>query len=148
MATAALRHATASLHREVQSRIDLQSPDLNQGRYIRILQAFRATFASLESELTTRCPQRFLDLWAGRRRANRLLDDLAALGVAPDAQLEQAVPASGGLESDGPGPPQSGRLHPNPAPASEREQIAHRLVQSALKSQLVRASRAGFASSQ
>lgn len=83
MVLAALRQATSSLHHEVEHRIDFLSPDLTLSRYVRILQAFHAFFAPAEAEMAARCPAEHRDLWAGRERAHRLLDDLAALGAAP-----------------------------------------------------------------
>ena len=78
-----LRQATAALHQQVESTVDILSPTLTIARYVCILQAFHAFFAPAEAEMYARCPAPLRDLWQGRRRAHRLVDDLAALHAEP-----------------------------------------------------------------
>lgn len=93
MVVARLRQHTAALHASVERRVDFLSPSLTPERYIRILQAFRAYFVRCELEMDRTCPERFREIWRGRRSAALLDADLRALGAAPDARLESIAPA-------------------------------------------------------
>ncbi len=84
MVLAALREATASLHHDVESRVDFLSPHLTIPRYICILQAFYAFFHPVEAAMDAHCPSQFRSLWQGRRRADSLVEDLKALNSGID----------------------------------------------------------------
>jgi heme oxygenase len=90
MVLAALREATSSLHHEVEDRIDFLSPDLTIPKYVRILQAFYAFFEPVEAQMDACCPAEYASAWKGRQRAQRLVDDLAALGAPPAAAVSGA----------------------------------------------------------
>lgn len=100
MVLESLRQATAALHREVENQVDLVSTSLTLPRYLRILQVFHTVFSSAEQELDARCPTHFLQLWQGRFRAHRIVDDLTAFGCALDPRLD-AVERRPRLGSDG-----------------------------------------------
>lgn len=87
-----LREETAAVHKRLEARLDLMSPQLSIARYTRILQAFLAFFEIWEAALTRDCPAEFAQLWEGRRRSHLLHADLANLGSAPDLRLAGAVP--------------------------------------------------------
>ncbi|HEY1987561.1 MAG TPA: biliverdin-producing heme oxygenase [Terracidiphilus sp.] len=100
MELARLREETAELHRTVEENVDLVSPGLTADRYVRILQVFQAVFTAWESQLDRDCPARFVELWSGRKRAYRLMDDLETLGSNPDeAMFDASKPPC--LEDDG-----------------------------------------------
>lgn len=83
MILARLRQETATLHQDVQRKIDLLSPQLTLERYVSILRAFQAFFVPWEIALQTQCPASLTELWKGRGRAALLGQDLTALGASP-----------------------------------------------------------------
>lgn len=91
MVLARLRQETAQLHQSVEARVDLLSPRLTLEQYVRILQVFHAFFSPCEKELDSACPDRWRELWSGRRRAGRLEADLADLGAIPDSSIDCSV---------------------------------------------------------
>lgn len=87
-ARSAMRTATAAHHDRVDavfSRADLT----DRGGYGRFLQAQAGAYLPVEAALTRAGAARHLPDWAIRRRAPRLVADLATLGVAvPDDDVE------------------------------------------------------------
>lgn len=78
----ALRTATAGDHERVDrafSGFDLTDRD----SYAAFLKAQAAAFLPVEAAIEAAHPERLLPDWPGRRRADLLRADLAALGVAP-----------------------------------------------------------------
>jgi len=78
-----LRHATESVHRQLEARLDLLSPDLTARRYAAVLTAFHAVWAPLEPRLRHGWTRLGLDP-EPRRRAHLIERDLAALGIRAD----------------------------------------------------------------
>jgi len=79
---AELRAATASVHRELDQRLDLLTPGVTHGRYLAFLQGSLSALEPLENSLAA-IP--VLEAVPHRARSSRLRADLAALGANPVA---------------------------------------------------------------
>jgi heme oxygenase len=79
-----LRTATAELHRSLEARLDLLSPQLSLERYQRLLRGFHGYYAAIEPRLVelARQTRATLPIVA---RTGLLEQDLLSLGVRPDA---------------------------------------------------------------
>lgn len=79
-----LRSETATAHKNLEARLDILSPDLDAGRYRRILQTFASLHADLEAKLETLASERSNsfahDYLLHRRKSPLLTKDL---GEAP-----------------------------------------------------------------
>lgn len=93
MVLARLREETALVHRAVEEEVDLLSPTLTVGRYIRILQAFHSFFRRWEAQLDQECPERLAGLWGGRKRSQKLMADLEWLGSHSFRELQDELGA-------------------------------------------------------
>lgn len=94
-----VRQATAPLHKAVEQKLQLASPELTFAHYTRVLQAFLGFFEPWEAALDAACPEEFRPLWSNSARAERLRTDLRSLGAAPDPHI--ASPAVPPIENPG-----------------------------------------------
>ncbi|MGY1638218.1 biliverdin-producing heme oxygenase [Geodermatophilus sp. SYSU D00742] len=93
----ALRAATATEHEQVESTLALMDPQLDRDRLVAVLTRLHAFWAAAETGLDDWARREPADAgtvdWSRRRRAHLFADDLQALGAAPAAAPDPALPA-------------------------------------------------------
>jgi heme oxygenase len=90
-AHAALRHATAKRHADIDSLLALRQP-FGRAHYARVLQGFAAFLMAWEPRMARALPLHWHDWFAATRRLALVQRDLAALGI-PAIPGAVAVPA-------------------------------------------------------
>jgi heme oxygenase len=84
-ALSALRSATASAHRQLESRLDLLRAGFTRNDYSRLLQRFYGFYAAWEPEFLRLAPADLRDFYQPRKKCPFLLRDFAFLNVDPVA---------------------------------------------------------------